>query len=890
MKPLYLEIEAFGPYKGKESIDFENLSKSGIFLIKGPTGGGKTTIFDAMTFALYGASSGEGKTGRNLLSEWRCNQADDTTPTRVSLTFDVNGVKYCFTRKAVPKRKNLHEENSAVVIEADGSERFLFENPKAAELNDKAVELLGLTREQFRQVILLPQGQFEKFLVSNSSDKEQILSKIFDTEKWKIYAQKFYDNASDRVSVLKDKKKRIDSICEDCKNLELEEDITCATDIKNVLSDIDNKVKILDENYEAFGVEKKQKELDADRLLSQSFDGLHTLERRLVSLQEDEKGICDKQAKLDKSTKAEPLKKYIDARNAAKESLEERDERLAHLVTMTDEIEARFAKCKKTLEEDDSVAKIDKLNATKGTLESKREVYEGIGKKREVFDDISREYQKAVANVAAKEEALNNAKEQSFNLMKKRNDAEKTAKEYRNSYYANIYGEIAKGLVESDVPCPVCGSTTHPNLAKMAPGSVSKEQMEDAEEKLRVVDDEWKASNIALEKADATYSGAVLVKSDYEGKYAKALAEKEAAEKSLIDGIVDADALEKKIKDIESEIASLKSYQEKLTKEFEESNNTLTAHKASVENAKNEQLDAKKSLEKVESELIENITKLGYATVDEVVATLMTTEERQKLTEEITTYKTTVANTKESIDSKKAELKDSKEPDKSSFEQRASEISDYEKTYARTKERYGSIRKILSSKEKEIATLEREYNDNIAQAESDLRFADSLRGTTGIGLQRYVLGIMFNQVIAEANLMLAKVHNGRYQLSRSDDKGVGNKRGLELIAHDNREPEQAGRNVAMLSGGEKFLVSLALSIGMSTVARKTGIKTEALFIDEGFGTLDEDSIQDAIEVLEYVKNNNGMIGIISHVKLLEETISSQIEIVKTDDGSRIVRV
>ena len=135
--------------------------------------------------------------------------------------------------------------------------------------------------------------------------------------------------------------------------------------------------------------------------------------------------------------------------------------------------------------------------------------------------------------------------------------------------------------------------------------------------------------------------------------------------------------------------------------------------------------------------------------------------------------------------------------------------------------------------------------------------------------------------------MLAKVHGGRYHLYRSDEKGKGNKRGLELKVYDNRSPETNGRGVAMLSGGEKFLVSLALSIGMSTVAQKGGVQIEALFIDEGFGTLDDSSIHDAMEVLESVRRSSGMIGIISHVQLLESNIPTHLEVIKSGEGSRI---
>ena len=178
----------------------------------------------------------------------------------------------------------------------------------------------------------------------------------------------------------------------------------------------------------------------------------------------------------------------------------------------------------------------------------------------------------------------------------------------------------------------------------------------------------------------------------------------------------------------------------------------------------------------------------------------------------------------------------------------------------------------------------------IQQAEDDLAFAKKLRGDSGIGLQRYVLAVMFNQVIGEANRMLEKVHGGRYRLYRSDDKGAGNKRGLELRVHDNRSPETEGRSVSTLSGGEKFLVSLSLSIGMSTIAQKTGVQIEALFIDEGFGTLDDSSIHDAMDILESVRKSSGLIGIISHVQLLESCIPTHLEVIKTSAGSIIATV
>ena len=205
MKPLFLEIQAFGPYVEKQTVNFQKLAEQGMFLIKGSTGRGKTTIFDAMTFALYGGSSGDdprNKFGRNDLEEWRCNQADGTVPTVVSFTFSSHGRRYQFTRRLVLRRKNFSAEYAAGELDEDGNLIPFFENPKKDDLTRKAEELVGLTKEQFRQVVLLPQGQFERFLTASSDEKESILEKIFDAEKWDAYAQRFFDAANERKAGL----------------------------------------------------------------------------------------------------------------------------------------------------------------------------------------------------------------------------------------------------------------------------------------------------------------------------------------------------------------------------------------------------------------------------------------------------------------------------------------------------------------------------------------------------------------------------------------------------------------------------------------------------------------------------------------------------------------
>lgn len=255
--------------------------------------------------------------------------------------------------------------------------------------------------------------------------------------------------------------------------------------------------------------------------------------------------------------------------------------------------------------------------------------------------------------------------------------------------------------------------------------------------------------------------------------------------------------------------------------------------------------------------------------------------------EQIVSYDTSCRDNKTALEEKQAELQGRMEPDADLFESRQAEIRAESTVFDR---RDGELKTEIQRLEKKLSHLaqkDQHYQEHFRQAESDYAFARKLRGDTGIGIQRYVLAVMFNQVIGEANRMLANVHGGRYQLFRSDDKGTGNKRGLELKVHDNRCPEKEGRSVGMLSGGEKFLVSLALSIGMSTVAQKSGVQIETLLIDEGFGTLDDQSIHDAMNVLDSVRKSSGTIGIISHVQLLEANIPTHLEVIKMETGSTI---
>ena len=882
MKPLRLKMQAFGPYVEMQTVDFEKLSQKGMFLIKGPTGSGKTTIFDAMTFALYGGSSGDdskSKVGRNDLEEWRCNQAGRDTPTVVSFTFSVRGKIYEFTRKLVPKRKNFSEEYSAGEIDEHGILLPFFENPKKDALNKKAEELIGLSKEQFRQVVLLPQGQFERFLTASSEEKEAILEKIFDAQRWDAYAQKFFENASQRKIQLDGEKSEIQRSLE-------EEKLENLAELETRLTELAARREKNRKDREDFDAEERQRQLNRDIDLAARFEPLYKQEQAYRALLEQADRMAEKEAEASRASAAEGLRSVLlEEKQTQKEYAQREKTRKETLGKLPAAQEASEAARRALLEHRQSSVVAEKQKKS-AAYESKRETYGQLESLQQTAEQAKKALNDQEEKQQKAEQAWNTATQNAQDAYSSRSEAEAAEKEQRDRYYAGIYGELASELKE-DAPCPVCGSPHHPNPAQKAADSVSKAEVDKAEKAAQRAKKNWEKLEQERKSAEEGKKKADQDLLEANQAFGDANAAWNAAKSQLIEGIPTLKALEGAILRLEQEIRAFEDKTEKLESAADETANKLKMLTADLKNAERECQTAEEKWTAAKEALTAALKERGYADAESAKADLRTEQERSALQQTVSEYKGSLKTTESELEKKRQELSGLEKPDKSQFKARQAEITETEKRFTTIEANLAKEMERLAGKRKKLAKMQAHFDANYRQAEDDLNFAKKLRGDAGIGLQRYVLAILFNQVIAEANRMLAKVHGGRYHLYRSDEKGKGNKRGLELKVYDNRSPEADGRGVAMLSGGEKFLVSLALSIGMSTVAQKGGVQIEALFIDEGFGTLDDNSIHDAMDVLESVRRSSGMIGIISHVQLLESNIPTHLEVVKSDSGSRI---
>ena len=880
MKPCTVEFQAFGPYAGHELVDFEKLAARGLFLICGKTGTGKTMILDAITFALYGKSSGH---GRDDFEAMRCTNAAFDVTTYVRFTFENNGIYYRFERRLERKRKNLSASYMVWQKDENGTWTALFENAKEKMLNEKAEEIIGLSYEQFRQVIVLPQGQFEKFLTSDSADKEKILTSIFGEEKWQAVAQLMFEEATERRQQLK-------SLQEQISNSLQEEACETLAELEAVIAQKKERLVTMEAAYQEGACEKQIRALRDRLALVSRFQDLRRGKACVRAYEEKQHDRAEQEKRIQDARRAEKVKELLLELHRAEAAQAERKKavRAADQAAGQAKQQAEQILLQVTAQQQKN-DEIEEKKAQKIQLTAKITDYESIAALEQNFQK-----QRKAAESALQEAEQEKQVYESYapKLVMLHEAYETDMEEHRKllaAYLAGITGELAASLVEGQ-PCPVCGSREHPQKAVRTEADTSKEHVEEKRAEADAVYQKLQQTMQKQEQAKKKYEEKQRLAQELQLAKETAYTRLAEMQNNLIPEIGSLAELQKKLQQLTDEIGKDTEKLQSLTKMLEQANNTVAETAAKAELARQEEELTQKKQEAAMQAVAKGLSEHGFADIKEAEQLLMDEKELEGMRRQIADYDAGKKAAEEQVMRLQEELGRQQEPDEEACKTELARLEKLQETYAKETAVLSETIRRLSQKAEKLALAGEGLEEKLLEAEQDLAFAKKLRGDAGTGLQRYVLGILFSSVIAAANRMLSMVHGGRYRLFRSDEKAQGsNKRGLELKVYDKNSEEHEGRFVSTLSGGEKFLASLALSIGMSTIAQKSGIRIEALFIDEGFGSLDEDSITDAMQILGSIQQANGLVGIISHVQLLQERIPTKLRVEETEKGSHIIQ-
>ena len=875
MKPISVRFKCFGPYMDEQVIDFSQLQQNGLFLICGETGAGKTTILDAICYALYCESSGG---LRGDIEAMRCKLAEKTDETEVEFIFDSNGRRYKFSRAMKYKTKNLHKYHNCYVLDGDSWEVL---DSDMKSVTARAEALVGLTSSQFRQVIILPQGKFEEFLVSDSKKKEEILVTLFDVQQWSRVTEEIGRRVHARAAELDREKTGISEGLRryGCDSLEA----------------LGQKREALEKSLEELTVlsaaaVKAQEEAEAaytvGKLDGEAFAELKKRQIRFETLNNREMEMAREAQLLQSADEAERLRPVYAEYTTARTAKLRAERALEAAVQAGERARANLTQARSAWDAHEALLPEQRERKNKQLLlEQAREVYTSLAQLNSGLKqagDALKEAEQACQSCAAALEEKETALAEAFT-------AQDTAREAYDDaqlrYRRGIGGILAQSL-EAGKPCPVCGSTSHPAPAAQAGDHVTENQLDKLNKALsrcaRAVTaalkeraQAEKARNEAREKQNAAQQALALAQSRFA-----------AASEKKIPGIETEAQLNREIRTLAD---AAEDYERQGKKRQDAVTDAEAAAKASelTRDKARQELAAAQTLWTAQLALWQDsLASSCFDAEQAFLASCLEPAEKQRRYQRLAQWQAEVQSARKALAEQQLLLADRTAPDLDALKHRRDTAAKESRTLSEKQILNGKNLKDIRSDEKKLTSRQEIYREAMLKLEADQIFARRLSGSHGVGLQRYVLGVMMNSIAAQANRLLENVYGGRYRLYRTDEaSGRTLKGGLELEVYDSHNSQR--RSVRTLSGGEKFLVALSLAIGLSTVvqAQGEGIRLEAMFIDEGFGSLDREAIADALDILQGIRRSAGVVGIISHVELLAETIPTRIEITKGKHGS-----
>ena len=927
MKPLKLTMSAFGSYAGKNVIDFTG-QQQGIFLITGDTGAGKTTIFDAITYALYNQTSGGERNGNMMRSQYAQPEAE----TYVELEFLYRGQTYRVRRnpdyKITKTLKNgkIREQKVPHSVELTLPDGTVFPEKKNAT-DAKIIEILGLTADQFSQIVMIAQGDFLKLLYTKSDERKMIFSKLFRTDiYWKIQenlrrkSMEMDERIQENDRAFEQEKSRIIPLPES-EELPLDE---LVERLRERLKDA-----LKEQNLRRANVEELNKKITKYEEINKLFVSLEKirqtgkeLEARQVESKERRQQI-ENALKADKVLVAEQqnlrqqqaVEQSVQAIAKMEETLTNNQEMFETLKTQLQEVEAEQKReaadiQKKMLALEQSFPSYEALQNARSEEQQAKKVWEDLGKTSE------ESFHKKKAGIAALKEQQKQ-QEQVVEQTKKNWEqtslsASESAKHYEHMYEAFLKeqaGILAENL-SAGCPCPVCGSTVHPDPAKLSDHAVTELEVEQAK----------KTRAAAEEKRDLAYAAFEAEKTEKQ-KLAQAVEKEEAdfvlaqtiakqqrkeAEQNYVSLQKTAEQIREKLvypslAEAKKQYAAMQKALEAAEQEIErkrqkvselaEAMNTLKGQKLAEEE---NQKTAKKLAVKTEKEYAKLLEKSGFVSEETYHLAILPERSRSKLEREEKEYESQCLRQQSEQKLLEKQVSGKTYTDTTELNERLKvekqALKEAEKTYMELHTAYENDRAVLQNCAVYLEKGKKmESEDQVIKSLSKTANG-RLSGSAKIDFETYIQRQYFKQIIHEANKRLLTMSNHQFILKLKEEANTGRKtnEGLDLSVYSLVTDSE--RDVKTLSGGESFLAALAMALGLSDIVERSAgaIHPDMMFIDEGFGSLDAQSRQQAIEVLGELAGDSRMVGIISHVTELKEQIDRKLVVSRTDKGSRAV--
>jgi exonuclease SbcC len=992
MRLHILELQAFGPYATGQRIDFDVLAASGLFLLEGPTGAGKSTILDAVTFALYGGLAGEGSGDDRLRSHF----ADPAAEPSVTLEFSLCGTRYRVTR--VPEHQRPKKRGEGFTTEASrvhlerqeaGGWRSLTSNK--AEAGEVITEKIGLNREQFNQVMLLPQGEFARFLRARDDDRRELLTKLFGTQ---LYDKITTDLDRRRTEANREREEAKQAVLA-AVSAAAEAAGLDAADRTEVLSlpRADREIRLKEESEslaEAVavtgeGLEVATAQVAATRVAAEQAGQQAALIARLAEAQAalDQHARTRpehdlRNARLTAARRSDPVQPLLAevaeaevAAKAAEDTLRElvpepgedslagrggreaadRAEAAAKTASELQHLadrEASLANRQEALAvleqtagealtqvadlEDAQSALPTRIAALEGECQQARSAAAGLDGALARRETVMAQHSAAcrAAELAPQAATALSALQEAVADHQAQVDAHQALMEARLNGMA---AELAGTLREGD-PCPVCGATSHPAPARAAEGAVSEGDIEAAAQRRHEADSE--RARLDKEHADLAREEtacAALAGGRPAGELAAELAALgstiEAAERAagqvarLETGLAEArdeqgtiasdltgavkraadacgqrDAAQEQLAGLRAELEDAAQGYPSVT-----ARQTGLREAAATDRAVAEVLDQLAAALAVRDATTRRAGReaaaRGFASLDEAQAAVADPAEQAALADEVESWTSTLACLEATMQADDLAGLDPSQAGEiraraATAEAALTHAQQAEQEFRGAHEAQKTKAERLHERLADVRAAEETLDRLVEETEPVIRLAALAKGTDGhrrVSLTTYVLRHWFSQVVAAANVRLSTMSSGRYELKRTDESGSRRERaGLTLAVTDRHTGTE--RSPASLSGGETFYTSLALALGLADVVRAKagGVDLDTLFIDEGFGSLDADTLDQVMAVIDELRDRGRVVGIVSHLPDLKDRVPERLEVRHLSDGSSAVRV